>query len=235
LTEGADRPTKRGWWALPPPPTARTFADSYRDCTIALNGSCPIESGFIGGLADNECKHERLPGDRSAPCGCWPHQEYYRDPVIHEHAVRLALAAPTTTPPQEVVTLSPTDAPTIEAPFGYKADGTPRKRPAPSWLSDPNRVAAAAAKRRGPRKSAAAPVAAPPVATNGAAPAVSAQEVEVLVGMLDRIGLDAAEQLAELDAEEAEELAQVRARFADRRTRILHVQNAVEVGQRLTV
>ena len=35
-----------------------------------------------------------------------------------------------------------------EAPFGYKADGvTPRKRPYPDWLKDPQKLAAAAKKR----------------------------------------------------------------------------------------
>ena len=35
-----------------------------------------------------------------------------------------------------------------EAPFGYKADGvTPRKRPYPDWLKDPQKLAAAAQKR----------------------------------------------------------------------------------------
>jgi hypothetical protein len=39
-----------------------------------------------------------------------------------------------------------------EAPYGYKGDGTPRKRPAPAWVNDPAKLAAAAAKRSGPRK-----------------------------------------------------------------------------------
>lgn len=29
--------------------------------------------GVIGAhLADDECQHGRLAGDRTAPCGCWP-------------------------------------------------------------------------------------------------------------------------------------------------------------------
>ena len=35
-------------------------------------GPCPIEAGVIGKLSDHECEHGRLPGDQSAPCGCWP-------------------------------------------------------------------------------------------------------------------------------------------------------------------
>lgn len=41
---------------------------------------CPIESGAIGRLVDNECEHGRLPGDSSAPCGCWWPMEVLRAP-----------------------------------------------------------------------------------------------------------------------------------------------------------
>lgn len=34
-------------------------------------GGCPIESGLIASLIDNECRHGRLAGDPSLPCGCW--------------------------------------------------------------------------------------------------------------------------------------------------------------------
>jgi hypothetical protein len=27
---------------------------------------------MLGRLADNECRHGRLPFDRSPACGCWP-------------------------------------------------------------------------------------------------------------------------------------------------------------------
>jgi hypothetical protein len=186
---------------------------------IALNGSCPIESGFIGGLADNECKHGRLPTDNTAPCGCWPHQEYYRDPSVHEDAVRRALGFPL----QEAIL--PTEA-TPEAPFGYKADGTPRKRPAADWLSDPNKVAAAAAKRRKTRSKAATPV-----VSNGHAPALSKQEAGDL---LARIGGEFDERLMQIDAGRAQ-LREQLARLDAAHERLALGRQAIKQGQALEV
>lgn len=37
-------------------------------------GGCPIEAGALGRLADHECAHGRLPGDRTPRCGCWAHE-----------------------------------------------------------------------------------------------------------------------------------------------------------------
>jgi hypothetical protein len=34
-------------------------------------GRCPIEAGVLGRLADHECRHGRLPLDRTPACGCW--------------------------------------------------------------------------------------------------------------------------------------------------------------------
>ena len=36
-----------------------------------IAGGCPIEAGLMLKLADNECEHGRLPGDRTEPCGCF--------------------------------------------------------------------------------------------------------------------------------------------------------------------
>jgi hypothetical protein len=50
---------------------------SFHDAFWALAhriGGDPIESGAWGKLADNECKHGRLPGDSTEPCGCWPQE-----------------------------------------------------------------------------------------------------------------------------------------------------------------
>lgn len=47
-------------------------AENYRAGLKLTNGRCPIEAGVIGKLADNECRHGRLPGDSTEPCGCWP-------------------------------------------------------------------------------------------------------------------------------------------------------------------
>jgi len=46
------------------------FADRYREAMRHAGGACPIESGVLGRLADHECGHGRLPGDRTAKCGC---------------------------------------------------------------------------------------------------------------------------------------------------------------------
>jgi len=51
-----------------------SFAARYRAATRETGGACPIESGVLGRLADNECAHGRLAGDRSAKCGCWPQE-----------------------------------------------------------------------------------------------------------------------------------------------------------------
>jgi hypothetical protein len=47
-----------------------TAGDQYRDAE-QIAGACPVESGLVGSLADNECAHERLPGDATKRCGCW--------------------------------------------------------------------------------------------------------------------------------------------------------------------
>ena len=57
-----------------------SFADRYRAAALQTGGACPIESGVLGRLADNECAHGRLAGDRSAKCGCWPQEK--NAPVI---------------------------------------------------------------------------------------------------------------------------------------------------------
>ena len=44
----------------------------YRAAMSECGGRCPIEAGVLGRLADNECRHGRLPFDRTAACGCWP-------------------------------------------------------------------------------------------------------------------------------------------------------------------
>ncbi len=51
-----------------------SFADRYRAAMRETGGCCPIEAGLLGRLADHECAHGRLPGDRTAKCGCWPQE-----------------------------------------------------------------------------------------------------------------------------------------------------------------
>lgn len=111
------------------------------------------------GQADFECEHGRLAGDtcpspvvkyldgttvqswpEDHPCGCWPSEQI----TVERMPVRELLAAPnlmSTLKRAEEAVME-----TTEAPFGYKADGTPRKRPAPPSASLEKARAAKAAK-----------------------------------------------------------------------------------------
>jgi hypothetical protein len=44
----------------------------YVAAAAQCGGCCLIEAGVLGRLADHECRHGRLSGDRTPPCGCWP-------------------------------------------------------------------------------------------------------------------------------------------------------------------
>ena len=72
-------------WGHPPIPSALTclacrkkdqkpcvpsFSDRLALAGVEANAD-PIESGYSGKLADHECRHGRLPGDRTPVCGCW--------------------------------------------------------------------------------------------------------------------------------------------------------------------
>ena len=46
----------------------------YSAAIAQSTGSCPIEAGILGRLADHECRHGRLPFDRTAACGCRPQE-----------------------------------------------------------------------------------------------------------------------------------------------------------------
>jgi hypothetical protein len=63
----------------------QSFSARYAAEMVECGGRCPIEAGLLGHLADRECRHSRLPFDRTLPCGCWP----------NESAVVLALRSPT--------------------------------------------------------------------------------------------------------------------------------------------
>src|SRR4051794_13128557 len=58
------------------PPAPAPFSEQYRAAMGRTAGLCPIEAGVLGRLADNECRHGRLTGDRSAPCGCFPAENF---------------------------------------------------------------------------------------------------------------------------------------------------------------
>jgi hypothetical protein len=38
---------------------------------MAFGGRCPIEAGRLGRLAHHECRHGRLPFERTRLCGWW--------------------------------------------------------------------------------------------------------------------------------------------------------------------
>lgn len=87
-----------------------------------------------------ECEHGRLPSDRSEPCGCYtPGQErarplHIRIPesrnpgIIPDPPTRRRRRAPAITPEEATEMLTPVaDSP--DAPYGLKADGSPRRKP----------------------------------------------------------------------------------------------------------
>lgn len=51
-----------------------SFTVRYTAAMVDCGGSCPIEAGVLGRLADHECRHGRLPLDRTPACGCWPQE-----------------------------------------------------------------------------------------------------------------------------------------------------------------
>jgi hypothetical protein len=51
-----------------------SFSARYRAAMAQCGGRCPIEAGVLGRLADRECRHGRLPFDRTPARGCWPQE-----------------------------------------------------------------------------------------------------------------------------------------------------------------
>ena len=63
------------------PVPCRNPSFSGRYIAISSQGApCPIEAGILGRLADHECRHGRLSGDRTPPCGCWTQEPNYVRP-----------------------------------------------------------------------------------------------------------------------------------------------------------
>jgi hypothetical protein len=108
-----------------------------------LEGCLPILDRRPGlPFADDECLHGRLAGDPTPACGCWLSESEILEPTSVEHPPTPDLMSTLT--PKEAPSMIPAPpalaalpAPAVEAPYGFKANGTPRKRPAPS----PERVA----------------------------------------------------------------------------------------------
>jgi hypothetical protein len=63
-----DRFAACSWFVGPRPNFTARYIAAMADC----GGRCPIEAGLFGWLADLECRHGRLPFDRTPACGCWP-------------------------------------------------------------------------------------------------------------------------------------------------------------------
>lgn len=64
-------PTRANPPARKEPAIANPLSARYRAAMRLAGGGCPLEAGLLGRLADHECAHRRLPGDRTPKCGCW--------------------------------------------------------------------------------------------------------------------------------------------------------------------
>jgi hypothetical protein len=169
------------------------FAARYRAAEQA-HGACPIESGHLLKLADNECEHGRLAGDSTPPCGCWPSEP----PIPVPTTISRPNQAPALTieEAQALTDQTPAQPEAPEAPYGYKADGTPRKRPAPP----PDRIARARAARAAKQNG------------ESAAPIVTQADAE---GLLERIAQETEDELAAADERVRDLRAQLQAAEAE--------------------
>ena len=64
-------PTHQSNPARKEPAITDPFPARYRAAMRQAGGACPLEAGLLGRLADHECAHGRLPGDRTPKCDCW--------------------------------------------------------------------------------------------------------------------------------------------------------------------
>ena len=71
-----------------------SFSARYTAAMAECGGRCPIEAGVLGRLADHECRHGRLPFDRTPACGCWCEEGVavlaLSPPVEEQRVARLA-------------------------------------------------------------------------------------------------------------------------------------------------
>lgn len=145
---------------------AQALAARYRAWDAnGRRGMDPLEARD----ADAECRHGRLPGDRTQPCGCFTEPTTRRDDMLTNELSSNGAAAPAA-------------AVDDEAPYGRRADGSPRAKPGP----------------RGGRRKPAEPKAAPAVTAGPAVPAsFLAQMVATLDAEIERLQ-QARERLVEL-------------------------------------
>jgi hypothetical protein len=68
------------------------FPARYRTAMLLTGAACPIEAGLLGRLADHECAHGRLPGDRTPKCGCWPQETATVIPLRTSAPIKTAAA-----------------------------------------------------------------------------------------------------------------------------------------------
>ena len=122
-----------------------SFAERYR-AAMRETGGCPIEAGLLGRLADHECAHGRLPGDRTPKCGCWPQENAHRH---RHHPAGPDRRKPRGRPPDRRWPARPcTAARSATAPPGSRASGSMCAR---HWRLVPaelNRALASVARRR---------------------------------------------------------------------------------------
>ena len=65
-----------------------SFGARYTAAMAEWGGRCAIEAGVLGRLAEQECRHGRLPFDRTAACGCWPQEGAAIVALPRAHPVR---------------------------------------------------------------------------------------------------------------------------------------------------
>ena len=182
-----------------------SFAADYREAS-SLVGGCWFEHvahgitplyhrSYHNASADDECEHGRLSGDRldgkapnwphTHPCGCWPAEMVNRTPDLMTTLKTAKEAAMATNPNQY-------DQPTgpVHAPWGLKADGTPRKRPGRKPAATAAKPVAKAKPKAAARKLKLVP---PTPEPDPITPAIAAIEAEIT-----RVRAASDEQIARL-------------------------------------
>jgi hypothetical protein len=61
---------------------SRQLIDLEAELERASDGRMGRAPTQIMNLADYECRHGRIPGDRTSPCGCFPNERASDEPVL---------------------------------------------------------------------------------------------------------------------------------------------------------